>query len=526
MPTPAPSPALTHQELGVLSTHLALTFPLWIRRRKTCFTYVDDTTIVRRQSVDFRLPSLDSLPPQVRPGARERIYVPLDITDKEPLVKFSVFDEEGARLTLLNTGESSGLAVAGLNAIVNGLSNQPGRAFVLRNSVRPIIRRIVTSPRERGPAVARGALLPTRPLGSVLVKPDVYRALVRDLAAGFLMLVPVEYEPERDRCLKIEYETKHTWHADYDHRIPRFLARLLPSLAVADKVQRFGHLPIGWAQGTHFEFEAPPDVTLGKATLHCVQWDPHHRRRVRIRDRREVFDRPSINLNVSPRVQFDPARGGDARRRALLQCRQDVADVELRLRPVITSVLLPVTVASIATTIVLLVLAVPHIGELDGQTSAALLLLFSALLAAFLARPGEHAFATRLLRGVRCVTGVIVVCALVAVGVIGSGLVREEPPPATPSAIACEPRNAASGAGRHPRYRLVDLTCTATTPAAPRGDVRDGARLAVVVTSWVAFALTLLLVIGLVVTGLKMRKRAATADRDSQRATEVNGSAL
>jgi hypothetical protein len=323
-------PPLTHEQLGVLAVHLALTFPAWIRRRKTTFTYVDDTTIRQRQSVDIRLPQADLLPPHARPAADEQIYVPLYIAEKGSLVKFSVTDEAGASVSLLNTTENGGLATVGLNALVNGLSGEPGRASVAANSLKPILRTIVTARSADGADVAASALHPSRPLGRVLTTDDVYKALVRDLARGFLMLVPLPYDPGRDRCLKIEHQTRQEWHygtSTLGSRLARGVARGASSLAVADKLQGFEALQIGWARGTHFEFEAPEDVVLGEATLNCVQWDPTHRRPIRIDARRTVFERPAIDLHIAPRVDYDPTRDSAQRRAELLQCRQDTAEV-------------------------------------------------------------------------------------------------------------------------------------------------------------------------------------------------------
>ncbi|MGH2968855.1 MAG: hypothetical protein ACRDK0_07300, partial [Solirubrobacteraceae bacterium] len=55
----------------------------------------------------------------------------------------------------------------------------------------------------------------------------------------------------------------------------------------------------------------------------------------------------------------------------------------------------------------------PRLAQLDGQTTSAILLVIPALLFGYLARPGEHAIATRLLVGVRLL-GLIAAVAAVA----------------------------------------------------------------------------------------------------------------
>jgi hypothetical protein len=225
--------------------------------------------------------------------------------------------------------------------------------------------------------------------------------------------------------------------------------------------------------------------------------------------------------SIAPRVDYDPTRDSAQRRAELLQCRQDTAEVVLRLRPRPAPVMVPVTVASALTT-GLLWMALARLGELDGQTSAALLLLFPAVLAAFLARAGEHAFATRLLTGVRWTTLLVAACALVAVGVIGGGFVRDDSR-ARASAITCMPRNAGTGKPRR-AFRMVRLTCRAHPPA--RAPVADGARDAVLAGALAASGLTAVLLAGLVRTSATSRRRRAAGDRESQRATLPDGSPL
>lgn len=515
---------LTQKQQGALAVHLALTFPVWIRRRKTTFSYIDDTNIRQRQSIDFRLPTRDQLPPHARPANCETVCVPLYIADKESLVKFSITDEAGAALSLLNTVENGGFAAEGLNAIVNGLSGRPGRATVSPNSLRTVLRSIVMASGHRGPGVAERALDPVRPLGSVLTADDVYKALVKDLARGFLMLVPIPYEPERDRCLKIEYLTRQDWDPVGLAGVAWAVARISSSLAISDKTQGFTELQAGWARGTHFEVEAPQDVVLGEAHLDCVQWDPRHRRSIRIDARRTVYDRPVLNVNLSPRVNYDPHRDDPARRGELLLCRQDTADLTLRIRPRSAPVLLPVTLAS-AVTSALLWGALARLGELEGQTSAGLLLLIPALLAAFLARPGEHAFATRLLQGVRWATVLVLACAIVAVGVIAGGLIRGDAPSSTVR-IECEPSNTGSGRDSRRTYRLTDLVCEHALPRPPEGEVRPEANLAVRTSAIVATLVMMVLCLGLGITIKEGWRRRAASDRSSQKATQPDGEPL
>src|SRR4051812_8018036 len=91
-PMPGPSPALDKEDLGVIAVQLALHFVVWVRRRRFIVSYIDDTTIHQRMSVDFALPEPDWFWSTAPPSPGSTIYVPLHIPVKETLDQFSVFD--------------------------------------------------------------------------------------------------------------------------------------------------------------------------------------------------------------------------------------------------------------------------------------------------------------------------------------------------------------------------------------------------------------------------------------------------
>jgi len=65
-----------------------------------------------------------------------------------------------------------------------------------------------------------------------------------------------------------------------------------------------------------------------------------------------------------------------------------------------------------------------RVHSLDSTNATALLLAFPALVAAYLARPGEHVLAARLLTGVRALGLVAAVCSVAAAAVIAGGLLQ------------------------------------------------------------------------------------------------------
>src|SRR4051812_7104980 len=76
---PATSPRNDREDLGVIAIQLALHFAVWVRRRRFIISYIDDTTIHQRMSVDFVLPEPDWFWSTTAPARGSTIYVPLHI---------------------------------------------------------------------------------------------------------------------------------------------------------------------------------------------------------------------------------------------------------------------------------------------------------------------------------------------------------------------------------------------------------------------------------------------------------------
>lgn len=254
------------EDLGVIAVQLALNFPEWVRRRRFVVSYINDTTIQQRMSIDFVLPRETWFWSTVAPTAGSRIYVPLYLPAKETLDQFTAFDEGGRRLTMLPTADNGALAVAGLLPLVRGLATErlaPSRLEVVLPLLEAELTKVVMAPR-RPDAPTTDAVLDAAlcgPLGEVLTEDDQTKAVVQDLAGGFLMLVPVEYRPGVDRLLKAEWNVPNYWIGQRGANGPmRWAQSFLASIGWADKRQNIPNLQIGWSRSTHVEVVAPEDV--------------------------------------------------------------------------------------------------------------------------------------------------------------------------------------------------------------------------------------------------------------------------
>jgi hypothetical protein len=517
-------PTLAEEDvLAATAVELALTFASWVRRRKWTIEYVDDTTIRQQMTVDFRLPGEDRLASS--PGRGETIYVPLWISKKLPLTNVDVRDEEGRALPVLNRMENGRLASRGLFLAIDGAA-AARQVEVNPDALAEALRTIATAqPKTDLPAIA--AALESPALNRALEEGDERSALVQDLGDGFLLMVPVEYEPGRDRLIKLAFDTPHYWHGEQPGWRDRGRSALA-SLGLADKEQKFERISIGLARGTHFQLNAPANVDLAEAWIDVRQYDPD-RGEIELIDRRQVvYDRPRAELNVSLRAAYDPDQPpvpddpndpddpANVSYRDFVSCRQDTANIEVRLCPSARDVFAGALVICLLTT-PLLWLVDRRLVHLDGQTSAALLLALPAILAAFLARPGEHAFAARLLFGVRVTALVVGACALGVAAIIGAGGIRQSAGalPSKASIVRCAAKNRASRIVGDPAIGLRALRCTvpaARTPGKPNARADKTAQILVTALAALATFGTLLLMAGFartLVGDLRRRNKAA-----------------
>jgi hypothetical protein len=191
--------------------------------------------------------------------------------------------------------------------------------------------------------------------------------------------------------------------------------------------------------------------------------------------------------------QGDPA-AEEAARQDYVRCRGDKGSIDVFLRPEPSGVLAATLVTSLVTAALLWVIQ-GRLAELDVQTGSGLLLVLPVVVVAYLARQGEHAFATRLLVGVRTCALVVGLCALAVAALIGVATIdRTVPSPLPqPATVFCDAENQRFGRPARRASELRTLHCT-TPAAAPERPARSTenetaqgwARIAAVVASVMA----------------------------------------
>jgi hypothetical protein len=360
---------------------------------------------------------------------------------KEPLTHLDVWDESGTRLTVLNTRENGALAARALAL----LAAETGEVLS------PEQRQQLTAIAGENVELAKATLADALPwLDKALPEGTSGRALCEDLSEAFMLLVPIVYEPGRPRLVKWSIDEPIAWYGHNPQDETR-LIRWATALSLLDKVHSFPNIAIGLSESFHVEVVAPKDVEISDAIMIATRWRPAGadqpgRITSEVASVARQHERAHLNVGVL-------ADHGDTEK-----ARGDTGTVVLTLRARRTGSFQGLWITALLIAVMLLVIRL-RMGELDSTNAVALLLVFPALVAAYLARPGEHILAGRLLVGVRFVGLMASVCALAGAGMIASGLLQSRAfgaaPPTTHCSIAATTRRE-RGPRRWPHHRMPE----------------------------------------------------------------------
>ena len=433
-PSTPPVPA-GPETLGAVAVALAWDWTSWVNRRVETIEFVEDTTIRRAMSIDFTLPEVAALAAPVQPDAW--IAVPLEIIAKKPLMHLDVIDEQRASLSTLNTLQNSELAGHGLALLFDAIAAQSGQPPVTV-ATRDRLEELVRAPVIRATQIRDELLAPGAELNRLLRvgtrQERLEVRLIRELTAGFMLLVQVQYEPGRNRVVKFAYDVEHRWDdrrpgsipADDDRGLRSIPARFLRGLGALPRRRTFV-LRIGRAQGHHVEVVAPEDTEIIAAKLEGRQWSTETSARVPFALDAQAGSRSRSHAYVSLLAGREGAADAAEQRGKQLSGRSDRAEFTVAIAPRRAGVVAVATIMAIFTALTLALFA-SRLADLDGQTSAAVLLLVPAIFAAYVSRAGEHPFATRSLFGIRVFALVGGVLAAVLCAMIGAGLTKPQQP--------------------------------------------------------------------------------------------------
>ena len=382
-------------EVAIATNRLILDPRSWVHRRVETLTFLDEFRVRRHVSVDFTAPA-------------ELTYVPLSLVKKKVMKDLDVRDAAGAAVPVLTRSENGVVAAAILvfqAAAILGVNpeavpEQHRDAFV---DIAGITRSVDDEPSagelkaradralELLGAASESAVSPVVRERWKLWSDPLMRALAREFAEQFILLVAFPVEKDARRILKVSYEESLRPERAGGENARTFLE----SLGLRDYVVRFAAPALFDGESYHLQVPTPNDVLVAEGRLQL---------QTRWADRRKCKPFDVRPLMVERRVERcslyarAPAR---SQRGALSEAgKLEEAEVEIAfaLHP---SLVWPVflvcaaTLSVLVTGLVLRLLGHHHVGDVSP-----LIVTLPALFAAYLV-PGEHRLARRMYRGLR-----------------------------------------------------------------------------------------------------------------------------
>jgi hypothetical protein len=377
--------------LGTQVAFLLVRMSSWIHRRVESIEFLDDVNVRRRVSVDFTVPR--NVQPITDLDGRLVSVAPIALLSKERLPRFDFRDEADDAIPLLRADEDSLIYSEALTRICEGRINRQ-----LEEEVREAIRRVARAEKDEAQEArewfsrAGGGAMVSRRL---LAADPVVNTLLDDAARNFPVLVSVEWPQRNGKSLAPE---RRILKFAFDEEIPddRSGAKLLQSLGWRTRRARVGATGVGDAASYHFGVAAPVDIEIVGARLAAL--DPPIRRFITLDDsgKRSTTGAHLMVRGAAPRSE-------------------GIALIQMRVR---RAGLLRASALTTAFIAAVLTVGALRLAKLDGQSSDVdvLLVAIPGLLAIYLARPGEHILASRLLVGVRMVVALSGLLAFVAAG--------------------------------------------------------------------------------------------------------------
>lgn len=364
----------------------------FVNRRVETIEVVDQQTSRRRVSVDVTVRRGGNL----EAAGQQRLRVlPIGLLARQPLHNFDITDEDGRALPILTRDEGERIVVAGLRSYAEEILKElevelvdpvaedldtlaTGTEVQALSAYLRMLEASAAEPGDETDQELRAALEQRK----ALFDNPAMRRLMRLLTRAFILFVQTDVEVGSRRIYKFTFE--HATNTKERSARRWLMVRL---------GLRHSHMPLDataaqQARSFHVEVAAPPNLEIARARLHAAG----------CRDEKAGGGLGRVHLNIAQAtgpgtvdIKFRTQRGGFLRAALLTS----------------------------ALACALLFLGRTRLDNLATEVEAAstMLLIVPGLLAAYLARPGEHALASALLVGVRAMVLVTGLCS------IGAGLV-------------------------------------------------------------------------------------------------------
>jgi hypothetical protein len=326
----------------------------WVNRRVETFSFLDAETVRCRMSIDLTLPAMSFV------TAGEFVFVPLLALAKRDLRNLDVRGPDDRPLPVLTTEQNAEAVVRGIKEYLSPLL--PAGTVLDANHEKKL-REIVEA--RDGDGSAAAYLRSDAPMGFLLdrvsdelVRKEIER-LLEELESAFLLLVPLEYQPDRRIVCKVSYDVARelrTVETKSDRRYTTALA-VLASLGLLGRSEVLDCVAFGLCESYHAEVIPPKDAYVAETSLTVCR-------------------------------QSDGSSGGRLE-----------TTLSVVLHAYRQELLFPLAFSGLLISVVLALLPA-RVYAIDAQTVAALLLVPFAL-SAYYIRGQDNSYVTRMLRGAR-----------------------------------------------------------------------------------------------------------------------------
>lgn len=382
-------------DVGRLLWTLVATQWSWIDRRVENISLSGERSFRRHMSIDCRVPPV--VADLVGDLGFGRFFVPLRFVSKQPLLAFDL--RLGDRSVPLLTRRQSALAA---EAVLRAAVEQIGQE--LTPEVVAAVQR-VTSDEDHSAAPALALLGLTEPgrVGETATPAELAHWALSTFDTNYLLLADVGLGDIRRRTIfKVTQEVGPTMRGAQDLPLRSAIAWQPTSFV-------FETPSVTATSSYHFQFDAPDGLVVSGGELFGT-------------------DAPAAATSTTPKRMF----GSSASQGSVLGLHTNREEIpaadsysaEVLVRPSPDGQLRSSAVSSCFST-ALLFLATVLAHRIDSTRvdgSVALLLVVPGVISTFLARPGEHYWVSRLLRGVRVLTLISAVTVYLAAAVIVTGV--------------------------------------------------------------------------------------------------------
>jgi hypothetical protein len=352
----------------------------WMIRTVDRVRFIDRNTVRRRIVRHFTLPHHSAAQPIVEVGGNLRCLLPVFTLEKGKFISCDLRDAGNRRVALRPLADRWDLTVAALLALLSEADHDVESDRELKRRVEILVRSTYhDSPKALGDLLEyRGQIESDAPELAKLLATSEFEKLAGYLAKNYLVFADVALDgPEATHMISYVVDQRFVDRAtdfkEADMEVPRRSARLQRLLGLVPHVY-LHPWSISGAGSSHLEIEAPEGVDFGERDLRLPRLKTLRHPGTSSRYARFLAPRTAASGEGFVKLNVHPGSG-----------------VMRTAGP---------AVGMLFTALVVIVAA----SSVRASAAATLLLILPGMTSFIAARPGEHPYVSRVVRGVRYTT--------------------------------------------------------------------------------------------------------------------------